>query len=85
MPATPNSQLLKEMRKVAEEEGIEGMRFNIIESGGTTLKNELQKSNPTATKGCDKEDCLCCAEEKGKGGTKRRQGIWEATRLLQML
>ena len=24
-------------------------------------------------------------EEKGKGGTKRRQGIWEATRLLQML
>ena len=75
VPPTPNSQLLKEMRKVAEEEGIEGMRFNIIESGGTTLKNELQKSNPTATKGCDKEDCLCCAEEKGKGGQCHRVNV----------
>ena len=66
---------MKEMRRVAEKEGIEGMRFNIIEHGGMTLKRELQRSNPTATKGCDKEDCLCCAEEKGKGGQCHRENV----------
>ena len=48
VPATPGSELLKAMRQVAEEEGKgkEGIRFNIIETGGRTLKREMQKSNP---------------------------------------
>ena len=68
VPATPGSQLMKMMRKVAKEEGKEGIKFNVVESGGITLKRKLQKSNPTASPGCDKEDCLCCQDERGQGG-----------------
>ena len=75
IPATPGSELLKVMRRVAEEEGKEGIRFNIIETGGKTLKREFQKSNPTATPGCAKNDCLCCAERRGKGGQCHKANV----------
>ena len=77
VPATPGSELLKAMRHVAEEEGKgrEGIKFNIIETGGRTLKREMQKSNPTATPGCAKSDCLCCAEERGKGGQCHKANV----------
>ena len=75
IPATPGSQLMKALRTVAEKEGKEGIRFNVIETGGRTLKRELQKSNPTSTPGCSKEDCLCCAEERGKGGQCQRPNV----------
>ena len=41
VPTTPGSQLMKAMRRVAQEEGKEGIRFHIIESGGRILKREL--------------------------------------------
>ena len=66
---------MKALRAVAEKEGKEGVRFNIIETGGKTLKREIQKSNPTSTPGCSKEDCLCCAEERGKGGQCHRPNV----------
>ena len=75
VPPTPGSQLLKQMRAVAEKEGRNGIRFNIVENGGGTLKREIQRSNPTAAKGCDKEDCLCCKEERGKGGQCHRASV----------
>ena len=53
---------------IAEKEKKDGIHFNIVEIGGRTLKSELQKSNPTATPGCDKEDCLPCSNGRGKGG-----------------
>ena len=46
-----------------------------IESGGVTLRSQLQKSNPTETPGCDDEECLGCSTEKGKGGKCRRNNI----------
>ena len=75
VPATPGNQLLKEMRAVAEKESRNGIKFNIVENGGKTLKREIQRSNPTAAKGCEKEDCLCCKEERGKGGQCHRTNI----------
>ena len=68
VPATPRSELIKRLRKAAEETEKEGIKFTFIEMGGRTLKRELQKSNPTATPGCDKTDCACCKEGRGKGG-----------------
>ena len=68
VPATPGGELARRMRRVAEKEKKDGIHFNIIEIGGRTLKSELQKSNPTATPGCDKEDCLPCSNGRGKGG-----------------
>ena len=75
VPATPGSVLLKEMRRVAEEEGKEGILFNIVETGGGRLKRQLQKSNPTAPPGCDKEDCPCCKDGRGKGGQCHRPNV----------
>ena len=68
VPTTPGGELAKNMKKVADKEARHGIHFNIIEVGGRTLKSELQKSNPTATPGCSKNDCLCCSMERGKGG-----------------
>ena len=75
VPPTPGNQLLKDMRAVAEREARDGIRFNIIESGGATIKSKLQKSNPTAAPGCDKEECICCEEGRGKGGQCHRTNI----------
>ena len=43
--------------------------------GGRTIKSELQRSNPTATPGCNLPDCHYCREERGKGGQCQRNNI----------
>ena len=75
VPATPRSELLKRMRKAAEETEKEGIKFTLVEMGGRTIKSRLQKSNPTATPGCDLPDCPCCMEERGKGGQCHRNNV----------
>ena len=75
VPATPGSLLLKALRQVAEKEGKEGIRFNVVETGGRTMKRELQKSNPTAPPGCSKDDCLCCVGERGRGGPCHKANV----------
>ena len=49
-----------------------GIRFKIVEMGGRKLKSELQRSNPTASPGCGKEDCIGCSAVRGKGGQCHR-------------
>ena len=51
------------------------MKYKIIESGGRKLKSKLQKSNPTATPGCDNADCLACAGGRGKGGPCMKSNV----------
>ena len=75
VPATPGGMLMKMMRKVAEEEAKEGIKFKIMEVGGRTMKRELQRSNPTATPGCSAEDCIACNVERGKGGKCRSNNV----------
>ena len=75
VPTTPGGKLMKMMRKVAEEEAKEGIKFKIMEVGGKTMKRVLQKSNPTATPGCDEEDCIACKPERGKGGDCRKNNV----------
>ena len=75
VPTTPGGILLKMMRKVAEEETKEGIGFKILEVGGKTIKRTLQKSNPTATPGCDEEDCLACYNGRGQGGDCRKNNV----------
>ena len=75
VPTTPGGELMKRMKKVAEEEARDGIKFKVMEVGGRTVKRELQKSNPTATPGCTKEDCIGCGVERGKGGNCRRNNV----------
>ena len=72
VPSTPNGELMKIMREVAEKESEPGLKFKIIETGGRTVKREVQKSNPTATPGCSSGDCMACKRGRGKGGGCRR-------------
>ena len=46
-----------------------------MEVGGRTLKAELQRSNPTATPGCRKDDCLPCSNGRGKGGKCHKNNV----------
>ena len=75
VPSTPGSELMKRMRQVVDRESKKELRFKIVEMGGRTLKSELQKSNPTATPGCEEKDCLGCRAEKGKGGQCHRNNV----------
>ena len=75
VPTTPDGTLAKMLRKVCDEEAKEGLKFKVLESGGVTLKSQLQKSNPTETPGCDDKECLGCSYEKGKGGKCRRNNV----------
>ena len=75
VPATPNGELAKEMKALADVEAIPGMKFKIIESGGRTVKQEVQRSNPTATPGCDHGDCLACVDGRGKGGNCQKSNV----------
>ena len=46
IPATPDSELQKMPREVANRQADAGLRFKIIETGGRTIKSEIQVSNP---------------------------------------
>ena len=75
IPATPNSELLLQLRKVAEQEAIPGLKFKVLEKGGVTIKHKVQMSNPTATPGCPDTDCVACRTERGRGGNCRKGNI----------
>ena len=75
IPATPGGELAREMRKIADSEAKHGVHFNVMEIGGRTLKSEIQRSNPTATPGCSKIDCLGCEEGRGKGGKCHKSNV----------
>ena len=68
VPATPNGELAKLLREVAENESEDGLKFKVVETGGRTIKSIVQKPNPTATPGCAYPDCMACSGERGRGG-----------------
>ena len=75
VPSTPNGELLSMLREVAETEAHPSMKFKIVEKGGRTVKRALQKSNPTASVGCESGDCLACKGGRGTGGPCRRSNV----------
>ena len=75
IPSTPSSELLHMLRKVVEDEAQPGLKFKIVERGGTMVKWDLQRTNPTATGGCDSGDCQACQVDKGKGGPCRKSNV----------
>ena len=58
VPSTPNSELAKMLREVAESESEAGIKFKVVEKGGMTIEKMLQNSNPTASGKCGKENCI---------------------------
>ena len=58
VPATPNGELARMMKEVAEADNECGLKFKIIEKGGKTIEKSLQNPNPTASNKCGKSDCV---------------------------
>ena len=75
IPATPRGELARQLKDIAEKETEAGLKFKVVEYGGRTVNSEVQKSNPTATPGCDHNDCLACQEGRGKGGPCLKSNI----------
>ena len=65
VPATPNSELAKMLRNIADQETDKSKRFKIVERGGRTIERTLMRPNPTGSEGCQKSDCPVCTQEGG--------------------
>ena len=74
VPPTPNGELAKILRNVADCDAEAGVKFKIVETGGRAVKTQLQKPNPTETAGCDEPDCLACRTGRGDGGNCHSTG-----------
>ena len=75
IPATPNGELAQMLRTVAENEAQEGLKFKVVESGGRSVVQQVQRSNPMATPGCDNADCVACKPGRGAGGNCLKPNI----------
>lgn len=73
IPATPNGELKKE---VQQEISRSRVKIKVIERNGTPLTSLLQKSDPTKTKGCQREDCFVCTSG-GKGDCTKNNIVYE--------
>ena len=65
IPSTPDGELAKMLKQVAEAENECGIKFKIIEKGGKTIEKQLQNPNPTASGKCGKSDCLIDKQTSG--------------------
>ena len=75
MPPSPIGELARSLREIANHEIEAGVKFKIIETGGKTIESQVQLSNPTATTGCDRHDCLPCQTGRGTGGNCSKSNI----------
>ena len=73
VPSTPNGELARLLKEVADREADAGVRFKIIETGGSTIQSVVQKSNPTETVGCTDRRCIVCKD--GTPGRCRQSNI----------
>ena len=75
VPSTPGSELLKMLRNVAKNEEQPGLKFKIVERGGTMVKWDLMNTNPSSSGGCQTRDCQACIDGSGKGGPCRKSNV----------
>ena len=66
VPATPGS-ILKKRYEI--EVAKSGLKIRIVEKAGTSLKQQLQRSDPFKPLRCDRENCFVCTSG-GKGSCK---------------
>ena len=69
LPATPDSELADQAKKVVEEEAPRlGLRVRIVEKGGTSLKRQVVRTDLAAGEPCKQLDCNACLSNPGEGG-----------------
>ena len=75
VPPTPNGELAKILKRVADRSTEAGVKFKIVESGGKKLEAALKTANPTESPGCIDRRCVACRNERGSGGNCRGSNI----------
>ena len=66
VPCTPNGDLANRIKEIEKKRsGSRTVRFKIVETGGISLKSQLQKSDPWAGGKCGRQECFPCKGEKG--------------------
>ena len=75
VPPTPDGELARLLREIADKETDAGVKFKVVETGGHSMKSQVQLSNPTATAGCELADCMPCSTGTGGASRCRRSNI----------
>ena len=70
VPSTPGGELKLAYQKVITKSGH---RIKVVEKTGTTLKRQLQVSNPFRPQQCGRDDCFVCSY--GGSGNCHSEGI----------
>ena len=61
------------LREVADRDVMPGLKFKLVERGGTMVKWTLQNTNPTTMGGCASGDCQACKGGRGEEGHAENQ------------
>ena len=70
LPATPDAELASRIRGVVEEEGRRlGLAARVVERGGTSLRQQLVKTDLGYDGPCPQGDCLLCLTNPGEEGS----------------
>ena len=72
VPATPNSTLQKEYKRVIKKHNI---NIKVIEKAGRQIKSILQKSDPFKPNKCQDKECFPCKADVNKQTNCRKDGI----------
>jgi hypothetical protein len=74
VPATPDSQLAEQSRKVLQEEaGRLGVSIRVVETGGVSAKRQLVRTDLAAGEPCLQPDCPACLSNPAEGGGLQHQ------------
>ena len=80
---TRGGELLRRLREAEEWlSKLTGWRVKIVEKGGTTIKQQLVRSNPWAKSRCEREDCMACNKGDSEQDCYRRNILYENTCML---
>ena len=66
IPAAPGSDLKKKYETEVQKSGL---KIRVVEKAGTSLNQQLQRSDPFKPEKCDRENCFVCTTG-GKGSCK---------------
>ena len=76
-PATPKQTLAKEIQRIVSEEGARiGIDIKIVETGGTSLRSQLVRTNLS---GCVAPQCYICESGRRGASHTRRGANYEVT------
>ena len=77
VPYTPRGELAKLLQEEDDKfrRGTCMKKIKVVERGGITIKDILCRTNPWASEGCDRRDCLPCKWERGRGGNCQQESV----------